>query len=160
MSKLLSKYKLFNELTSVLFLYEGFSHDEIELVESLFTKKPRYRVLIVTSQVLWNLNIKCPYVIVADVNSSYTNRPLVQNYYTQYDLQYILSLANPTSNYNKSDQDGDEDLECIFLLENNKKEEVKRMLYDSAVLESNLELSLEEALNNEIVRGLIKTPQE
>uniref|UniRef100_A0A3B0MTE4 Uncharacterized protein n=1 Tax=Theileria annulata TaxID=5874 RepID=A0A3B0MTE4_THEAN len=151
---------LFNELTSVLFLYEGFSHDEIELVESLFTNDPRYRVMIVTSQVLWNLNIKCPYVIVADVNSSYTNRPLVQNYYTQYDLQYILSLANPTSNYNKSDQDGDEDLECIFLLENNKKEEVKRMLYDSAVLESNLELSLEEALNNEIVRGLIKTPQE
>ncbi|XP_955439.1 uncharacterized protein TA18065 [Theileria annulata] len=143
------RIQLFNELKSVLFVYEGFSHDEIELVESLFTNEPRYKVLIVTSQVLWNLNIKCPYVIVADVNSSYTNRPLVQNYYTQYDLQYILSLANPKSNYNKSDQDGDEDLECIFLLENNKKEEVKRMLYDSAVLESNLELSLEEALNNE-----------
>eukprot|EP00375_Theileria_parva_P000202 XP_762871.1 ATP-dependent RNA helicase [Theileria parva strain Muguga] len=159
-SKLFSKYKLFNELKSVLYAYEGFSEDEVELVESLFAKDPRYRVLIVTSQVLWNLNIKCPYVIVADVNASYTNRPLVQNYYTQYDLQYILSLANPTSNYDKSDDHEDEDLECIFLLENNKKEEVKRMLYDSVVVESNLELSLEEALNNEIVRGLIKTPQE
>nr|PVC53469.1 U5 small nuclear ribonucleoprotein-specific helicase [Theileria orientalis] len=155
LERLQSKYKLMKQLRSVMYAYEGFDEEEIEAVERAFAEEPAYRVLIVTSQVLWSLNIKCPYVVVADVNASYTNRPLPQNYYSQYDLQHILALTNaaPGSRH-------EEDLECVFLLENNKKEEVKRMLYDSVVVESNLELCIEDALNNEIVQGLIKTPQD
>ncbi|UKJ88638.1 U5 small nuclear ribonucleoprotein-specific helicase [Theileria orientalis] len=160
LESLQSKYKLMKQLRSVMYAYEGFNEEEIETAERVFASEPAYRVMIVTSQVLWNLNTKCPYVIVADVNSSYTNRPLLQNYYSQYDLQYVLSLTNVMATGGSHEEEHEEDLECVFLLENNKKEEVKRMLYDSVVVESNLELCIEDALNNEIVQGLIKTPQD
>mmetsp|Transcript_10155 Transcript_10155/g.33224 ORF Transcript_10155/g.33224 Transcript_10155/m.33224 type:complete len:2313 (+) Transcript_10155:39-6977(+) len=142
----------------VAFLHPGLAKSDAATVEALY-RRGQVAVLVAPAEACWDMTLAA-YLVVVVGTERYDGREHRYVDYPPADVLEMLGKAAPHPSSTSNDQGAQQGAKCAVFCHTPKKEYLRRLLYDPLPVESQLDRSLHDHVNAEIVSKTIENKQD